>query len=212
MTVAMQAKWLNPGVAAVAFALMLAGCANSGYRAPVEDHSGGNQPAPGTVVPAEPSEGVTVSPVEEIQIYDDSESPASQSSDEQGAAPTDNKADQQGQGTRSASSSSQNAAVVALLQRARTQTGSGQYQQAQQQLERAQRIAPRDPQVYYQLADVHRRLGQFMQAEQVALKGVNAAEGQPAQQRRLWNLIALIRSDGGDAAGARQAQQKAAGY
>lgn len=103
----------------------------------------------------------------------------------------------------------QNPAVVALLDNARQQQQSGQLSSAQSSLERAQRIAPRDPQVYYQLADVRWRQGQFLQAEQLALKGVAVAGGQPKVERRLWLLIADIRREGGDSSGAKEARQRA---
>ena len=206
-----QGYRIKPVCTFIAASLLLAGCASSNlYQPPVEDISNGrtgnSQVAPaGSVVPAAPSPGVTVSPVEEMQVYevpDTAQMSSGNYSMPQSSTPTQSTVQQ----------SSQNAAVVALLDQASSSTGSGNLQQAQQQLERAQRIAPRDPQVYYQLADVYRRLGQFMQAEQVALKGINAAQGQSAQQRRLWNLIALIRSDSGDSAGAKEAQQQAARY
>lgn len=113
---------------------------------------------------------------------------------------------------QSSSTSAGNAAVVALLDGAQQSTAGGDLRAAQNSLERALRIAPQDPQVYYQLADVQRRLGQFLQAEQVALKGINVASGQPQQLRRFWSLIALIRSDAGDAEGARKAQEEASRY
>jgi predicted Zn-dependent protease len=106
----------------------------------------------------------------------------------------------------------QNAAVVALLDGAQVDTRSGDLRAAQNRLERALRIAPRDPQVYYQLADVQRRMGQFLQAEQVALKGVDVATGQAAALRRLWSLLALIRSDAGNPEGAKAAQREASRY
>jgi len=108
--------------------------------------------------------------------------------------------------------SSQNAATVALLDTAVQQQRDGDLRKAQASLERAQRIDPRDPQVYYRLADVRRQMGQFVQAEQVALKGVAMASGQSGALKRLWNLIADIRGEAGDEAGARVAKQNADRY
>jgi Flp pilus assembly protein TadD len=99
----------------------------------------------------------------------------------------------------------QNPAIIALLDSAKQQTNGGNLRAAQTSLQRAQRIAPRDPEVYYSLADTHRRLGEFLQAEQVALKGVAIAQGQNTQLRRLWTLIASIRNDSGDVEGADKA-------
>ncbi len=103
-----------------------------------------------------------------------------------------------------------NPAVLALLESAQQKQQQGAYSAAQSNLERAQRIAPRDPQVYYQLADLSRLQGQYLQAEQLALKGVAVAAGQFGIERKLWLLIADIRMEGGDSRGAQEARQKAA--
>ncbi|RTE64641.1 tetratricopeptide repeat protein [Amphritea opalescens] len=108
--------------------------------------------------------------------------------------------------------SDSNPAVVALLDGAREQQKQGEYRTAQSSLERAQRIAPRDPQVYFQLADLRRQQGQYLQAEQLALKGLTLARGQSAQERKFWILIADIRSEGGDHSGAADARAKAQSY
>ena len=102
-----------------------------------------------------------------------------------------------------------NAAVVALLDTAKHETTTGDLRAAQARLERALRIAPREPEVYFQLADVKRQLGQFMDAEQVALRGVDVASGQSTQLRRLWALISQIRTEAGDLAGANDARVEA---
>lgn len=191
-------------VPALGLALLLAGCAGPNpYRAPVEDRSESQSsttpPPPGSVQSVDPSPGVTVQPIDEMPVFRQQREEVPEESSSVGSI------QDAGQQTR-------NAAVVALLDTAQQETQGGDLRAAQNRLERALRIAPRDPQVYYQLADVQRRLGQFLQAEQVALKGVNVASGQAQQQRRLWSLIALIRSDAGDSAGAREAQQKASRY
>ena len=105
-----------------------------------------------------------------------------------------------------------NPAVVALLDNAKQQQQQGAYSSAQSSLERAQRIAPRDPDVYYQLADLRRQQGQYLQAEQLGLKGLAVARGQSSMERKLWLLIADIRIEGGDSAGARDARAKASAY
>ncbi|SEG80331.1 tetratricopeptide repeat protein [Marinobacterium lutimaris] len=193
-------------VPALGLALLLAGCAGPNpYRAPVEDRSESRSstlpPPPGSVQEVDPSPGVKVQPIDEMPVF----------RQQRIEVPEESNA---GSGTsgQDASQQTRNAAVVALLDTAQQETQNGDLRAAQNRLERALRIAPRDPQIYYQLADVQRRLGQFLQAEQVALKGVNVASGQAQQQRRLWSLIALIRSDAGDSAGAREAQQKASRY
>ncbi len=106
----------------------------------------------------------------------------------------------------------QSPAVVALLSDAEQSRNTGDYRAAQGSLQRAQRIAPRDPEVYYSLALTHMELEDYGLAEQVALKGVSVAQGNADQLRRLWQLLAKIRLRAGDPAGSRQAEQKAASY
>lgn len=103
-------------------------------------------------------------------------------------------------------------AVIALLDNAREQQQQGAYGSAQSSLERAQRIAPRDPNVYLQLADLRRTQGQYLQAEQLARKGLAVASGNQSMERKLWLLIADIRQEGGDSRGADDARQKARSF
>lgn len=106
----------------------------------------------------------------------------------------------------------QNSAVIALLENADQSRAAGDYRSAQGSLQRAQRIAPRDPQVYYSLSQTHLELEDYDLAEQVALKGVSLVQGNRDQLRNFWNLIAKIRLRAGDAEGARQAEIKANNY
>ena len=108
--------------------------------------------------------------------------------------------------------SKQNTAVVALLNSAQQQKRDGDLRSAQTSLQRAQRIAPRDPEVYYALANTHRDLQDYALAEQVALKGVSIVQGQPTQLKRFWTLIADIRSDAGNFSGAEKAEAMANRY
>ena len=61
--------------------------------------------------------------------------------------------------------------VLALLTSAQQQQGSGDLDGASSSLERAQRIAPREPQVLYRLAEVRLAQGDAAQAEQLARRG-----------------------------------------
>lgn len=106
----------------------------------------------------------------------------------------------------------QSPAVLALLDDAAQARASGDYRAAQGSLQRAQRIAPRDPAVYYSLAETHMEQEDYNLAEQVALKGVSVAQGNPYQSQRLWQLLAKIRLRAGDAAGSRAAADKAASF
>ena len=99
--------------------------------------------------------------------------------------------------------------VLALLSTAQQQQSSGDLNGASSSLERAQRVAPREPQVLYRLAQVRMEQGDAPQAEQFARRGLTMAAGRPALQANLWGLIAQAREKQGDAAGAALARQKA---
>lgn len=99
--------------------------------------------------------------------------------------------------------------VLALLTTAQSQQGSGDFNGAASSLERAQRIAPREPQVLYRLAQVRLSQGDAAQAEQLARRALSYANGRPSLQAELWNTIAQAREKQGDSAGAALARQKA---
>nr|BFD44401.1 hypothetical protein FFPRI1PSEUD_59000 [Pseudomonas sp. FFPRI_1] len=99
--------------------------------------------------------------------------------------------------------------VLALLTTAQQQQSGGDLNGASSSLERAQRVAPREPQVLYRLAQVRMAQGDAPQAEQFARRGLSFANGRPDLQASLWELIAQAREKQGDAAGAAQARQKA---
>ena len=99
--------------------------------------------------------------------------------------------------------------VLALLTTAQQQQAGGDLNGASSSLERAQRVAPREPQVLYRLAQVRMAQGDAAQAEQFARRGLTMANGRPDLQASLWNLIAQARDKQGDSAGAALARQKA---
>lgn len=99
--------------------------------------------------------------------------------------------------------------VLALLTTAQSQQGTGDYNGAASSLERAQRIAPREPQVLFRLAQVRLSQGDAPQAEQLARRALTYANGRPSLQSELWNTIAQAREKQGDSAGAALARQKA---
>lgn len=99
--------------------------------------------------------------------------------------------------------------VLALLTTAQQQQGNGDFNGASSSLERAQRIAPREPQVLFRLAQVRLNQGDAAQAEQLARRGLTYANGRPSLQAELWNTIAQAREKQGDSAGAALARQKA---
>ena len=99
--------------------------------------------------------------------------------------------------------------VLALLTTAQQQQASGDLNGASSSLERAQRVAPREPQVLYRLAQVRMAQGDAAQAEQFARRGLTFANGRPALQANLWGLIGQAREKQGDSQGAALARQKA---
>jgi hypothetical protein len=99
--------------------------------------------------------------------------------------------------------------VLALLTTAQQQQAGGDLNGAASSLERAQRIAPREPQVLYRLAQVRLAQGDAAQAEQFARRAQGYANGRPDLQASLWNTIAQAREKQGDSAGAALARQKA---
>ncbi|EJM70342.1 tetratricopeptide repeat protein [Pseudomonas sp. GM55] len=99
--------------------------------------------------------------------------------------------------------------VLALLTTAQQQQASGDLNGASSSLERAQRVAPREPQVLYRLAQVRMAQGDAAQAEQFARRGLTFANGRPALQANLWELIAQAREKQADSQGAALARQKA---
>ena len=101
-------------------------------------------------------------------------------------------------------------AVVALLDRAENYRRQGDAGAAAATLERALRIDPRNARLWYRLAAVRLEQGSPAQAEQLALKSIALSAGDRALQARTWALVARARWAQDNAAGARQAEHKAA--
>lgn len=196
-----------------ALALFLTGCAAGGGAIPVvdagrqasDDSMARSQPAP--VVPPHQRESVVVMvpdadggsrqvdswPVDAPRLEPDARTPRRDSS----VDPT-LQADEQLDGP-----------VLALLTSARQQEGDGNLNAASASLERAMRIAPREPQVLYRLARVRLAQGDAAQAEQLAQRALGYAQGRQTLQASLWQLIAEAREARGDQSGAEQARQRA---
>jgi tetratricopeptide (TPR) repeat protein len=79
-------------------------------------------------------------------------------------------------------------------------------------VQRAMRIAPRDPRIYARLAVLQFDQGQLQSAEQVARKGLSMAAGQADYQYFFFKLIAACRRLQGDQIGEEQAIQQAQQY
>jgi len=191
-------RLLNPRfLLALLLTTAMAGCSVTPYhppQPPVEDRSSRAEPAP--VPKAEPEPEAASEPAIATPLPDSAPLPT--------PAPSPAPVPQ--------TDSRQSPAVIALLSDAEQSRSAGDYRAAQGSLQRAQRIAPRDPEVYYSLALTHMELEDYDLAEQVALKGVSVAQGNHYQSQRLWKLIAKIRLRAGDPEGAQQAEQKAASY
>ena len=110
---------------------------------------------------------------------------------------------------RAVAMSTQPPAVVALLQQAEQQANAGDLESAAASLERAIRIDPRNPVIWFHLATVRLSQGEPSQAEQLATKSNSLAPGNYAQQSRNWLLIAQARRQLNNGAGAATAEQRA---
>lgn len=106
-------------------------------------------------------------------------------------------------------SSSQNTAVVALLDKAQVQTFAGQLDQASASLERALRIEPRNPALWQELARLRLGQGLYLQAENLASKSNSLAEGNRRLRIKNWQIIDKARAKRGDIRGAQEAFERA---
>jgi tetratricopeptide (TPR) repeat protein len=102
--------------------------------------------------------------------------------------------------------------VEQLLTEADQLKAQGKVTQAVIQLQRAQRIAPREPKVYARLAALQLSLGEASRAEQLALKGLTLVPNKSSYQYYFWKLIGASRSHLGDSAGETKAIAEAAKY
>lgn len=220
----------------IALTTLLAGCSGSQYRSiPVVESGGpltpgamrdsrarqasvtqsaghntaaqGQESASETVqtyaAPSAPIGGIkTYSPEETQQPVIPSSNTPTSSSDSAPAMPIGGQA-------RLAADEQLDGAVLALLTTAQQQQGNGDFNGAASSLERAQRIAPREPQVLYRLAEVRLAQGDAAQAEQLAQRGLGYSHDRPALQATLWDLIARARTQQGNTAGAQEAQRRA---
>jgi len=105
---------------------------------------------------------------------------------------------------------SENPAVVALLDRAQRDNEAGKRETSGASLERALRIEPRNPWLWYELAQLRLTQGQYAQAISLARKS-NSFAGQDRQLQALnWRLIGNAHIAQGDTSGAEQAFKTAA--
>lgn len=107
---------------------------------------------------------------------------------------------------------SNQAVVEQLLAEADQLKAQGKVIQAVIQLQRAQRIAPREPKVYARLAALQLSLGEASRAEQLALKGLTLVPNKNSYQYYFWKLIGASRSHLGDTKGEAKAIAEAKKY
>ena len=101
-------------------------------------------------------------------------------------------------------------AIAGLLQSARSDSAAGRLTNAAATLERAQRIEPRNPRVWQELARVRLKQGEYAQAESLASRSNSFAGNDNALRADNWRLIAQAREAQGNLDGARQAEDVAA--
>jgi len=104
---------------------------------------------------------------------------------------------------------SNNTAVMALIDKAHSQTAAGQTDAAGANLERALRIEPRNPVLWQELARVRLDQHQYQQAENLAAKSNALAGDNRHLQAENWRIIGEARSRRGDLEGAREAFKNA---
>jgi Tfp pilus assembly protein PilF len=104
---------------------------------------------------------------------------------------------------------SDNSAVVALVDGARTDVTAGKFATAAASIERALRIEPKNPYLWHELAQIHFQQGDWVQAESHAARSNSWAGGNKPLRAANWRLIAEARAGRGDDAGARVARDRA---
>ncbi len=104
---------------------------------------------------------------------------------------------------------SDNNAVIALLDRAHSDSAAGQREAAEASLERALRIEPRNPWLWHELAELRLAQGQYAQAITLAHKSNSFAGGKHRVQAENWQVIGQARVAQGDSAAAEQAFKQA---
>lgn len=105
---------------------------------------------------------------------------------------------------------SDNTAVVALMDTARSDIANGKLDAAVAPLERALRIEPQNPLLWQELAGLRLQQGQYQQAEGLAARSNGWAGSNKALRAENWRIIGEARLKRGDHQGAQTAFDKAA--
>lgn len=98
-------------------------------------------------------------------------------------------------------------ALLALLDRAAELTAVGEHDDAAAAVERALRLAPERPELWYRLALVRLAQGDWGGAEAMAMRSLDRDET-GFWRRANWRLIAQARRQAGDREGAREAEAR----
>jgi cytochrome c-type biogenesis protein CcmH/NrfG len=104
---------------------------------------------------------------------------------------------------------SDNSAVIALAESARTDMAEGRIDTAVATLERALRIEPHNPVLWQELARLRLEQGQYQQAEGLAARSNGWSGGDKQLRAENWRIIGQSRLKRGDYAGAQTAFDKA---
>ena len=104
---------------------------------------------------------------------------------------------------------SENRAVIALLDRARLDNGTGQREAAGASLERALRIEPRNAWLWHELAQLRHAQGQYAQAISLAQKSNSFAGSDRRLQAFNWRVIGNARVAQGNISAGEQALKHA---
>ena len=99
--------------------------------------------------------------------------------------------------------------VLSLLEEADQLRTAGDFVGASARLERAQRIAPTEPEVYFQLSSLRLEQGSLEDAVNIATQGVDLSGADQAMKRDLYTVIARAKDALGDASGASEARRLA---
>lgn len=116
----------------------------------------------------------------------------------------------EGETTKVRPASETSSAVLALLAQANVAARDGDLAVAEARLERALRIEPRNPVLWYYLAKLRLHQGRLKQAAGLAAKSNSLdRSGNRQLQADNWRIIAHARYRDGDLDGARAADQRA---
>ena len=198
--------WMSP-----ILALLLTGCATSS-PAPVERRALAQQPqaSPAATSPSFPAP----LPPPQVQTFPAPEQGEPRASSAQYDSSSEQPArlpfaPSAGATPRSPVRSDANPAVIALLDRANEDSGSGRHDTASASLERAIKIEPGNAWLWHRLAATRLAQGRPGEAASLAAKSNTLAAGDPGLQSENWLLIARVHEQRGEDVAARAAQQRA---